>query len=71
MSIFLKLNRSIRNNQKPMDGKICMVTGSTTGIGAAIALEMARQRATVVVVGRYSNKCNGVVQRIRRISKNC
>ena len=35
-----------------MLGKVCMVTGSNAGIGKAIALELARRGATVVMVCR-------------------
>ena len=38
-------------------GKICMVTGATSGIGAATALALAPQGVTVVVVGRNKKKC--------------
>ncbi len=35
-----------------MEGKVCLVTGSTSGIGKAAALAMARMGATVVLVAR-------------------
>lgn len=35
-----------------MDGKVCMVTGATSGLGFATARELAAQGATVVGVGR-------------------
>jgi 3-oxoacyl-[acyl-carrier protein] reductase len=35
-----------------LDGQIALVTGSTRGIGAAIAAELARPGATVAVHGR-------------------
>jgi 3-oxoacyl-[acyl-carrier protein] reductase len=34
---------------KPLDGKVAIVTGSSRGIGRAIALELARQGSKVVV----------------------
>src|SRR5574341_254406 len=39
-----------------MDGKICLVTGATSGIGAVTARALAERGATVVVLGRSRNK---------------
>jgi NAD(P)-dependent dehydrogenase (short-subunit alcohol dehydrogenase family) len=35
-----------------MDGKICVVTGSTQGLGAAIAKRLAEAGAGIVMLGR-------------------
>lgn len=53
------------NSQRPMDGKICMVTGATAGIGLVTAREMAQLGATVVLVGRNPQKTEQVVQQLR------
>ncbi len=37
-----------------LNGKLALVTGSTAGIGAAIAEGLARERARVIVNGRRS-----------------
>jgi NAD(P)-dependent dehydrogenase (short-subunit alcohol dehydrogenase family) len=39
-----------------MQGKICLVTGATSGIGKATAQALASQGATVVIVGRNREK---------------
>ncbi len=33
-------------------GKLCLVTGATTGIGCAVALLLAQEGASLVVAGR-------------------
>ena len=41
----------------PMNEKVCLITGATTGIGAVTARELARMGATVVGIGRNSDRC--------------
>jgi NAD(P)-dependent dehydrogenase (short-subunit alcohol dehydrogenase family) len=53
-----------------MDGKICLITGGTNGIGKATAKELARMGATVVLVGRDAAKTARVVEEIRAASGN-
>jgi NAD(P)-dependent dehydrogenase (short-subunit alcohol dehydrogenase family) len=53
-----------------MNGKICLVTGATNGIGKATALALAQMGATVVIVGRNPAKCAAVVSEIKQISGN-
>jgi 3-oxoacyl-[acyl-carrier protein] reductase len=45
--------------------KIAIVTGSSSGIGKAIALRFAQEGATVVVAARRSDKCEDTVARIQ------
>ena len=47
-----------------MEGKTCLVTGASDGIGYAAALELARQGAEVVMVGRNAAKTEAAAQRI-------
>ena len=53
-----------------MQGKICLITGGTNGIGKSTALELARVGATVVIVGRDAQKTAQVVEEIRAASGN-
>lgn len=53
-----------------MQGKICLITGGTNGIGKSTALELARMGATVVIVGRDAQKTAQVVDEIRAASRN-
>jgi NAD(P)-dependent dehydrogenase (short-subunit alcohol dehydrogenase family) len=48
-----------------MDGRTCMVTGATSGIGLATARVLAQGGATTVAVGRNREKGAAVVARIR------
>ena len=60
----------MRNRDESMSGKICMVTGATSGIGAATALSLARLGATVIVVGRNPEKCARTIAQIERDTGN-
>ena len=51
-----------------MQGKICLITGGTSGIGKSTAMELARMGATVVIVGRNAQKTAAVVAEIRAAS---
>jgi NAD(P)-dependent dehydrogenase (short-subunit alcohol dehydrogenase family) len=53
-----------------MNGKICLVTGGTNGIGKATAQALAQLRATIVIVGRNAPKTAQLVQEIRAASGN-
>jgi len=49
-----------------MSGRICMITGASSGIGKATALELARMGATVVLVCRDRNRGELVLDEIRQ-----
>ena len=53
-----------------MQGKICVLTGGTSGIGKAAALGLARMGATVVIVGRNREKGEAVLAEIQAVSGN-
>ena len=53
-----------------MNGKICLVTGATNGIGKATAQALAQMGATVVIVGRDAQKTAQVTEEIRAASDN-
>ncbi len=48
-----------------LSGKVALVTGSTKGIGKAIAIRMAEQGAKVVVSSRNQDACEEVAEEIR------
>lgn len=53
-----------------MEGKTCLITGGTSGIGKEIALGLTKMKATVVLVGRNKLKCESVVREILARSGN-
>ena len=52
-----------------MNKKICIVTGSTSGIGKETALELARLGATVIIHGRDRKRGEKIIDKIRNESK--
>ena len=53
-----------------MQGKICLVTGATSGIGRATALGLARQGALVVIAGRDAVRSQETLDSIRQETGN-
>ncbi len=47
-----------------MEGKTCLITGASDGIGYAAARELARMGASVVIVGRNKAKTSAAAERI-------
>jgi NAD(P)-dependent dehydrogenase (short-subunit alcohol dehydrogenase family) len=53
-----------------MQGKRCLVTGATQGIGRAAALALARRGASVVIVGRDPKRTPETAEELRQESGN-
>ena len=56
---------------KPLDDKVALVTGGTSGIGAATAVAAAASGAKVMLTGRNDDKASAVMQRITAIGGEC
>lgn len=54
------------SDSTPLSGKLALVTGASRGIGAAIAEELARAGAHVVLVARTANALEEVEERIHQ-----
>jgi len=55
-------------NINSLQGKICLVTGATSGIGLATAWQLARLDATVVITGRDETRGQAALETIRQKS---
>src|SRR6201982_876446 len=55
------------NNSKTFEGKVALVTGGTSGIGKATAIEFARAGAKVVLSGRREKEGANVVAEIQQL----
>jgi NAD(P)-dependent dehydrogenase (short-subunit alcohol dehydrogenase family) len=53
-----------------MQGRVCIVTGATNGIGEVTALELARLGATVVIIGRNEDKAKATISKIKSAVPN-
>jgi retinol dehydrogenase 14 len=53
-----------------MDGKVCLITGATSGIGKATAMGLANMGANVVMVGRDRGRGEAALAEIKEKSAN-
>lgn len=53
---------------QPLNNKIALVTGGSTGIGAAVALTLAQQGALVTITGRHKNALEASAERHKNIT---
>lgn len=53
-----------------MHGKVCVITGASSGIGRATALELARRGATLALVCRDPGRADATVAEIERATGN-
>jgi NAD(P)-dependent dehydrogenase (short-subunit alcohol dehydrogenase family) len=58
------------NGKWGIEGKVCLVTGATSGIGQVSATALARDGARTIVVSRNPQKCERTVKRIQEETGN-
>ncbi len=55
-----------------LEGKVCLITGGTKGIGAATALELARLGSDIVVNGRQVDaQAKALQEKIQALGRHC
>jgi NAD(P)-dependent dehydrogenase (short-subunit alcohol dehydrogenase family) len=66
-----RLERLKKNNiellgegERPMKGKICLITGGNSGIGKATAIELAKKGAAIVLLCRNEDRGKKAIQDI-------
>ena len=53
-----------------VNSRVCLITGATSGLGAAATIRLAKQFETVVIVGRNREKSIETIHEIRRQTGN-
>lgn len=57
-----------RHTDASMDGKVCVITGTTSGVGYEAALRLARGGARVVMIARSEEKLKRVCEELQALS---
>lgn len=65
----MKLKRGIDQWGKTLDNKVVAITGASSGIGKSIALECAKNGATLILMSRSIEKLNSVAKVVQSLSQ--
>jgi NAD(P)-dependent dehydrogenase (short-subunit alcohol dehydrogenase family) len=66
---FIQMNQQAVENFTDLTGRVAVVIGSTSGLGRAIAIGLARAGATVVPTGRREQLLNEVCAEIEKLGR--
>lgn len=50
---------------KPLEGKVCIVTGASSGIGRAVSVGLGKAGAKIVLASRNADKSDETLQRVK------
>ncbi|OJF93587.1 SDR family NAD(P)-dependent oxidoreductase [Alkalibacterium sp. 20] len=65
--MFMKNSRAVqKQSDESMDGKVCVVTGATSGVGYEAVKKLAAGKATIVMLVRNENKAKDVKEEIEK-----
>lgn len=53
-----------------MNGRTCLITGATDGIGKEAAIELAKKGCNLILIGRSKEKGEKVVEQIRKVAES-
>lgn len=53
-----------------MNGRTCLITGATDGIGKEAAVELAKKGCNLILIGRSKEKGEKVVEQIRKVTES-
>ena len=51
-----------------MNGRTCLISGATDGIGKEAAIELAKKGCNLILIGRSKTKGKKVVEQIRKVA---
>ena len=51
-----------------MNGRTCLISGATDGIGKEAAIELAKKGCNLILIGRSKKKGKKVVEQIRKVA---
>jgi len=68
LRVFYLLNGSIIMSRRQLRGSRAVVTGTSSGIGRALALELAREGARLVVTARRADRLASLIEAIEKLN---